>query len=197
MKKAFPGFTLVEVLVVIAIISILSGVIYASFGDARENSRDKVRKTELKELALAIELYKSQFGFYPAEGRCGGPLIGPNDTPLTANWDGQAAWTGPGPHSASWGNACNEYILGLAPDFIDTLSTDPNQENEDNVGFMYRVSPMGDRYKLLILDTVESDTITSFENEFVRCPSAIAGSPCQLGAPANTYAVYSTGAEAW
>jgi len=179
MKKKLFGFTLVEILVVISIISVLSAVIYASFGDARENSRDKVRKTSLKELALNIELYKSQYGVYPAQG-CG----------VTSGW------TGPG-QQAALDTACAQYIDGLVPDFMSELPTDPNQEAGANLGFMYRVSPEGDRYKALVQGSVESDVVSGFDNEFARCPSPIAGSPCASGVPATTYAVYSRGAEDW
>jgi len=60
------AFTLIEILVTIAIISILAGVIYASFGTAREDAKNKSVQTEIKEMQLAIELYKAQNDNYPA-----------------------------------------------------------------------------------------------------------------------------------
>jgi prepilin-type N-terminal cleavage/methylation domain-containing protein len=197
MHKKLLGFTLIEILVVISIISVLSGVIYASFGDARASSRDKVRKTSLKELALALEMYKAQYGFYPAEG-CGGSTINTGDTPSTSgvDWDGSATWTGPGQHSSGWGNQCPEYIEGLAPEFIAKLPLDPNQEAEDNRGFVYRVSAQGDRYKVLVLNTVEVETVDSYNNEFARCPYS-GGSNCGSSPDNDTYAIYSSGAEDW
>jgi len=51
--KKVSGFTLIELLVTISIIAILSSIIYASFNDARAQSRDKVRMADLKELQLA------------------------------------------------------------------------------------------------------------------------------------------------
>ncbi|MCD5381402.1 MAG: type II secretion system GspH family protein, partial [Candidatus Pacebacteria bacterium] len=59
------GFTLIELLVVIGIIGVLSAVLYANFGDAREDARNKAIKVEMKEGQLAIELYKAQNGSYP------------------------------------------------------------------------------------------------------------------------------------
>jgi len=173
MKNKTFGFTLIEILVVISIISILSAVIYASFGDARENSRDKVRQTSLKELALQLEVYKSQYGVYPDQG-C----------------DDGSGWAGPGP------SGCDEYIVGLVPEFMSELPTDPNQEAEADLGFVYRVSPKGDRYKAMVQGSVETNLVTDFNNEFARCPSALSG-PCAAGAPERTYAVYSSGAEDW
>lgn len=176
MKKTHFGFTLIELLVVISIIGILSAVIFASFGDARQDSRDKVRKTSLKELALALEVYKSQNGVYPDQG-C-------NSDP---------DWAGPGP----LGTDCSQYIVGLVPGYISELPTDPNQEAEPNLGFVYRVSPAGDRYKAMVQGSVESNLVNDFNNEFARCPVAVSGGPCESGAPARTYAIYSPGAENW
>jgi type II secretion system protein G len=67
MKNLRGGFTLIELLVVIAIISILAAVLYASFDEARETARNRAIQAEMKELQLAIELYRSQYGRYPAE----------------------------------------------------------------------------------------------------------------------------------
>lgn len=67
MKQAFwrRGFTLIELLVVISIIGILSGILYVSFGGAKDDARNKSLQAELKEVQLAIELYKAQNGRYP------------------------------------------------------------------------------------------------------------------------------------
>jgi prepilin-type N-terminal cleavage/methylation domain-containing protein len=59
------GLTLVELMVVITIIGLLSAIVYANFGDVRKQARDKVRMTDLKEIQLALELYKSQNSQYP------------------------------------------------------------------------------------------------------------------------------------
>ncbi len=107
-KNLKRGFTLVELLVVIAIIGILAGIVYANFGDARATSRDQARKVALKELQLAIELYKAQEGDYPSPG-CG----------VTTGWT-----------SAS----CDEYIEDLAPEYIPSLPKDPQTGNS----YIYR-----------------------------------------------------------
>ena len=60
MRLRVRGFTLIELLVVIAIIAILAAVLLSSFDEARKSARDDARKAELKELQLALELYKAQ-----------------------------------------------------------------------------------------------------------------------------------------
>jgi hypothetical protein len=49
---------------------------------------------------------------------------------------------------------------------------------------------------LMIKDGVEVIVVTSYNDKFARCPAAVGG-PCSGAVPANTYAVYSPGAEAW
>lgn len=55
MKK---GFTLIELLVVIAIIGSLSALFLPNFMAAREKARDSQRKSDLKQVQKAIEIYR-------------------------------------------------------------------------------------------------------------------------------------------
>jgi len=55
--KQNKGFTLVEILVVIAIIGILSSIVLASMGGARAKGRDTKRISDVKQLQLALQLY--------------------------------------------------------------------------------------------------------------------------------------------
>lgn len=57
-KTFFYAFTLIELLVVIAIIGMLSALFFPNFMGARERARDTQRKSDLKQLQKAFELYK-------------------------------------------------------------------------------------------------------------------------------------------
>ncbi len=50
------GFTLVELLVVIAVIGILVSIVFLGLSEARAKSRDKARVSDLKQLELAATL---------------------------------------------------------------------------------------------------------------------------------------------
>jgi general secretion pathway protein G len=60
------GFTLIELLIVIAIISLLSTFTFANFLNARERARDTQRKSDLRQLQAAFELYRADQDTYPA-----------------------------------------------------------------------------------------------------------------------------------
>lgn len=52
------GFTLVELLVVIGIITMITALLFPNFMGARLRARDSQRKTDLKQIQGALELYK-------------------------------------------------------------------------------------------------------------------------------------------
>jgi general secretion pathway protein G len=70
------GFTLIELLVVIAIIGMLSALLVPNFMGARERARDSQRKSDLKQIQKALEMYRQDQTLYPTAtsgrfGTCG------------------------------------------------------------------------------------------------------------------------------
>lgn len=63
MKK---GFTLVELLLVIAIIGILASVVFLTLGEARPAARDSRRAADLKSVQNALEVYYARNNSYPS-----------------------------------------------------------------------------------------------------------------------------------
>lgn len=69
------GFTLVELLVVMAIISILAVIAMANFQTSQIKARDAERKANMRQISNALEAYTSDHGFYPnAEDANGGKI---------------------------------------------------------------------------------------------------------------------------
>ncbi|HUC94570.1 MAG TPA: prepilin-type N-terminal cleavage/methylation domain-containing protein [Candidatus Saccharimonadales bacterium] len=79
------GFTLVELLVVITILGILATVGLVAFTSAQTRGRDTERKSDLKQLSNALELYFSDHGSYPSSS--GGLIMGcPSTVPSICSW---------------------------------------------------------------------------------------------------------------
>lgn len=66
MKKSHTkGFTLIELLVVISIISFLSSIVLTALNNARIQARDTQRISDIRQIRIALELYRNTNGYYP------------------------------------------------------------------------------------------------------------------------------------
>lgn len=70
------GFTLIELLIVIAIIGILTTLLMVNFIGIRQRARDAERKSDLRQIQAALELYRADTGTYPSSPlpACGAAL---------------------------------------------------------------------------------------------------------------------------
>ncbi|MBI3619581.1 prepilin-type N-terminal cleavage/methylation domain-containing protein [Candidatus Roizmanbacteria bacterium] len=81
------GFTLIELLVVIAVVGLLSGLLVPNFMAARQRARDGQRKSDLRQIQKALELYRQDPAspvFPAALPACNSPLTNTvNGTTIT------------------------------------------------------------------------------------------------------------------
>jgi len=126
-KHRSAGFTLIELLVVIAIIGLLSSIVLASLQGARAMARDAIRKSDLRQLQLALESYFSSNNAYPSTG---------------GSWWGVCVNGGSRDTSGP-----NAYIPGLTPVYASVLPVDPLDNRTGWSGYLYRSD--GTNYKLL------------------------------------------------
>jgi len=61
------AFTLIELIVVIAIIGILAGLVLPVIGAVNKKKQISLAQTQLKDIENAIEGYKTKLGFYPPD----------------------------------------------------------------------------------------------------------------------------------
>lgn len=75
------GFTLIEILIVVAIIAILASIVIVGLGPAQQSGRDARRVTDLQSIQNGLELYYQQCGFYPSntQGSTNCPADSSND----------------------------------------------------------------------------------------------------------------------
>ena len=65
MRRERHGFTLIELMVVVSIISLLSSIVLAGVNTARVKARDARRKEDLHSIYTALHLYYDTNGYLP------------------------------------------------------------------------------------------------------------------------------------
>lgn len=63
--RTAKGFTLIELLVVIAIITIIAGLTLTVIHGIEKTKNINTARSEMEQIATALDNYKSQYGFYP------------------------------------------------------------------------------------------------------------------------------------
>jgi len=91
------GFTLIEVLLVVAILGILAGVVVVNFSGKGKGARIKATRASIAAICTAIDMYEVDTGRYPSALQS------------LVSSDGAANWSGPylrgGVPTDSWGTA--------------------------------------------------------------------------------------------
>ena len=65
MNRTARGFTIVEIMVIVAIIGILTAIGFVSFGSIQSSTRDYQRSSRVKLISEALEKYYDNNGEYP------------------------------------------------------------------------------------------------------------------------------------
>lgn len=67
-KNKQSGFTIIELLVVVAIIATIMSIVVALVGDAKAKARDTKRRADLSQIQVALELYRNEHGTFQVTG---------------------------------------------------------------------------------------------------------------------------------
>ncbi|MEI6058039.1 MAG: prepilin-type N-terminal cleavage/methylation domain-containing protein [bacterium] len=145
-KKSYAaqkGFTLIELMVVIAIIGLLSSVVLASLTSARAGARDAQRQEEAIQMRNALALYQLDNNGFPT---CPGTtdLVGASCTGAalssTLSTPLAMANEGTSPTSNWWDFALGK-IAHAASKYIGAIPTDPTNNSATGYVFGYTTSP--------------------------------------------------------
>ena len=82
-----PGFTLIEVLVVVAILGILAALVVPRIMDRPDEAKRVAAKADIGALVQALKLYRLDNGFYPSTDQGLSALVQrPTTQPTPGNW---------------------------------------------------------------------------------------------------------------
>jgi prepilin-type N-terminal cleavage/methylation domain-containing protein len=127
MNKSFrsvsrAGFTLVELLVVMAIIAVLAGLALPAISGAMDNGKRTKATAQINQIRTAINAFQTEYGTFPTYG-------GTAVTDGTASGDMQWA------DSASWGKLCAVLNGGRNPK-TTAADTTAQADNPRQIVFM-------------------------------------------------------------
>lgn len=165
--KDTEAFTLVELLVVIAVLATVIGLAMPNFLGARARARDTKRKGELNQLKTALQLYYNDHKIFPANSVMGG-ING-------CGTDGTDSCTAMGCFAAGGSGSCDTangtvYMLRLPGDTTSSL-------------FYYQVNSGSDFCAKIALENASDADTTASQT---RCASICGGN-----ASGSDYAVCS------
>jgi general secretion pathway protein G len=124
-REARAGFTLIEVLLVVAILGILAAVVVVNFGGKGEQARIKTTRASIAAICTAVDLYEVDTGRYP-----------PALKNLVDN-DGAQNWHGPyirgGVPVDSWGTEFSYALQGDSSYVVRSAGPDTQVGNDDDL----------------------------------------------------------------
>ena len=95
--KKYRGFTLIELLIVIMLLGFLSISGLSLFQGSQKRARDSRRKSDLSQIAKALEMYANDYGGYPGIGFGGsgdaGKIMGCGTAASASVCNWGSAWT--------------------------------------------------------------------------------------------------------
>lgn len=121
-RTSRQGFTLVELLLVVAILATLATVVAVKFGGQGEQARIAATRTSISNIKTAVEAYEIRMGRYPNSLE-----------DLTVGTDSQPALLEKGAISDSWGNPFDFKKTGKYDFKITSPGPDGQMGTEDDI----------------------------------------------------------------
>ncbi len=161
MKRVPHGFTLIEIVTVIAIMGVLGTVVTISLMGARVRGRDAQRLATLQQIRVGIDQYAVDHGYYPK----------------TSNTVGAAQWTGLDSTQAAY-NAT--LLTALKPYTSKNSFIDPSgPANGSDAGYIYT----SDGLNYVLMSWKRPENMNNFDQAVIptgHCGTAVDGG-CSSG----------------
>lgn len=138
MNSMRRGFTLVELLVVIAIMSILTMVTVSQFQTAKRKANDVARKGDLNAVSKALQLYFTDYGFFPKATTGGATSL-----------EGEIGLNG----SSMWGGTLEDQTVNPAYVYMKKL---PKENNTGLPAYCYKVDSLTNPKKFALYAMLEN-----------------------------------------
>jgi prepilin-type N-terminal cleavage/methylation domain-containing protein len=159
-KRSHSAFTLIELIVVVAIILILAGLVLSTFDYAKKKGRRARAETEIAAISAACESYKADNGIYPRGNGALGNTNQPYDTDqLGTNSDPQGGNPANFVNSALYlyrqlsgdsdgdpttsGAGDTRSYFSCKPNMLNPSPPGPNTYIKDPFGYAYGYSTLG------------------------------------------------------
>src|SRR5262245_32274713 len=116
-REREAGFSLIEVLVVTAVIAILMSVCITSLQNAFDRARQRATMSDMRTISKALEIYRADTGHYPTSGQTMTQLVAiliPYQTSVLPSSD---AWKHP--YTYDYDNVDNYTIASYGKDGVD------------------------------------------------------------------------------
>jgi prepilin-type N-terminal cleavage/methylation domain-containing protein len=137
--KQKQGFTLIEILIVVAIIAILASVVLVGLGPTQQAGRDARRISDLSETQNGLELYYNECGYYPGSAQASAPC-------------------GTFSQISTWA-ALTASLKGTTGIGVSSVPNDPSA----NKNYQYGTDTSGDKYVLeATLENVGNSVFTGY-----------------------------------
>jgi general secretion pathway protein G len=132
-KRCYTGFTLIELVVVIAIIVILVGLVLTTVGYVQKNAARSRASTEIAAMSAALESYKADNGVYPSNNN---GTLGAHALYQGLSGDGNDAIGGTSASTGTPGSSGKSY-MALKPNMLHPNPPDATTRVIDPFGNDY------------------------------------------------------------
>lgn len=145
MVRINRGFSLVEMLIVVAILTTLITLILPNFVTVRQKGQDSRRRLDLEQIRSALEQYRSTNGYYPTElSTLTTPVVYISTLPTDPTPTNTYQFTPlPAGCNNTAGNYCSDYVVGALLSATSSCTTTPSSTCGSTTACNYCLGPYG------------------------------------------------------